>query len=120
MQLRQFVAREANGYKAEGFSTERESFMSMNHSEEASFPAPLRCRAFPSLVMLGEACAPIPTRSADGTVCRGEQARELRSRATFSNSELRIGRGAHAGHCRIHHLEKRHPEQVRITRGMPV
>ena len=30
----QFVAREANGYKAEGFS--RQSFMSMNHSEEAS------------------------------------------------------------------------------------
>ena len=31
----QFVAREANGYKAEGFSRQR-VFMSMNHSEEAS------------------------------------------------------------------------------------
>ena len=32
----QFVAREANGCKAEGFSGETESFTSMSHSEEAS------------------------------------------------------------------------------------
>ena len=33
----QLVAREANGYKAEGFSGSRQRvFMSMNHSEEAS------------------------------------------------------------------------------------
>ena len=33
----QFVAREANGYRAEGFSRQRvSSFISMNHREEAS------------------------------------------------------------------------------------
>ena len=43
-----FVAREANGYKAEGFSRQR-VFISMNHNEEWSLPCITRCRA--SLVM---------------------------------------------------------------------
>ena len=34
----QFVAREANGYKAEGFSRDSESFISMNRNKESSLP----------------------------------------------------------------------------------